>query len=378
MFNCLSINYKKADIEIRKKFAFSSEKQALFLKKSAEKGVEQAVILCTCNRCEVYFSDAEIYTIIELLSEFSDIASGEISSYIMYFKEQKAIKHLFRVASGIDSMVVGEDEILGQVKNAYAQSQQYRMTKYKFNMIFQNAVACAKKIKTETMLSKTSVSPATLAAKYAYEFCRKIENPKVMIIGASGKIGSIVLKNLISYGIFEITATVRKHGIEIPQNCCTKDIKTIPYEERYNFLDTTDCVISCTDSPHFTITAEKFSKSVRVQKNRLLIDLAVPPDIDKELYRISDNIQIADIDYFENLANENNRLKIQSVKSAEDLIDDSIDELYKHLDINDFFPYMDILKKESFEKIIYHLKDELSAEEFHNVVQSLIRLEEEN
>ena len=369
-FNAVSISYRNADVNIRKMFAFSEQTQKKFLHSLKAKGCSQAVLICTCNRCEVYFSDIDFFPVIDLLSEFSCISSDRLSTFIMSFSGKKAVRHLFRVACGIDSMVIGEDQILGQTKSAFSFSQEMKMTGYEFNTIFKGAITCAKKIKTKTNLSRTSVSPATLAGKLCYETCRNIENPKVLVIGASGKTGSIVLKNLISYGIFSVTATVRTHGIDFV-SIGKKDIKTIPYDERYNFMDSCDCIISATSGPHFTITADKFSQSISVQKNRLLIDLAVPPDIDRNVKKVSDKIKLVGIDYFENLAKENNQLKEKSVADAEEYICEDIDELSKNLDFHAFLPKLECIEKKSSKDLIFHLKSKLNSEEFHSVLMSL-------
>ncbi|MDD6345823.1 MAG: glutamyl-tRNA reductase, partial [Oscillospiraceae bacterium] len=162
--NCLSISYKNADIDIRKKFAFPEDVQKAFSEKLIYCGnVQECVILCTCNRTEVYFcgNKNSVSDVKKFLSEYSGISESDFIRYIRFFSKKNAVSHLFRVACGIESMVIGEDEILGQLKKAYSLAYENKTVSHRLNIIFQSAVTCAKKVKTDTELSKTSVSTAT-------------------------------------------------------------------------------------------------------------------------------------------------------------------------------------------------------------------------
>ena len=238
----------------------------------------EPVLLCTCNRTELYyFGNTEIGA--EILSRRSGISVSELLPKLMIFSGRKAVNHLFRVTCGIDSMVVGEDEILGQVKKAYSFSAEKIALSAETNMIFQAAVAAAKRIKTETDLSKTSVSTATLAAKTAAGF------DSVMLIGASGEIGGKILKNLLSYKNVTVYITERSHRGKYLFPADSKAV-LIDYDKRYEFADKCGCIISATSGPHFTITAEKLKNSVSAGKQLTLIDLAVPRDIDSREEKI--------------------------------------------------------------------------------------------
>ena len=181
---------------------------------------------------------------------------------IFLFYDDKAISHLYNVVSGIDSMVIGEDEILGQIKRAYAFAQRCKTTGYELNTVFQAAIACAKRIKTETALSKTSVSMATLAAN---EVARLGENVSVMVIGATGKIGTSLVKNLVSHKNISIITTLRNHNNDLTYR---NDVSAVEYNDRYKYIDKVDCLISATSSPHYTITYYDLQKCLKENKNR--------------------------------------------------------------------------------------------------------------
>lgn len=217
------------------------------------------------------------------MAEYSGFEVSRLSKQIFLFYDDKAISHLYNVVSGIDSMVIGEDEILGQIKRAYAFAQRCKTTGYELNTVFQAAIACAKRIKTETALSKTSVSMATLAAN---EVARLGENVSVMVIGATGKIGTSLVKNLVSHKNISIITTLRNHNNDLTYR---NDVSAVEYNDRYKYIDKVDCLISATSSPHYTITYYDLQKCLKENKNRLFIDLAVPPDIDREIekYQVS-------------------------------------------------------------------------------------------
>ncbi len=160
-------------------------------------------------------------------------------------------------------------------------------------MIFQGAIACAKKIKTETELSKTSVSTATLAAKEAAHYK---DNVRVMLLGASGEIGSLVLKNLLSYKNVTVLATARSHRNALEYISDDPKLELIPYEKRYERIGECDCIISATSSPHYTVTADMLSDN----ENKLFIDLAVPRDIDPAVEKLA-GARLIDMDFLRSL-----------------------------------------------------------------------------
>ena len=373
--DCLSLSYKNADVELREKLAFTGCQTAEISDRLCCLGsVQECVLLCTCNRTELYYNGNENAKdeIISILSEAAELESERLKKYLLYFSGDKAIYHLFKVASGIESMVVGEDEILGQTKKAYFAACEAGTVAYELNMIFQAAITCAKKIKTETKLSKSSVSVATLAAAEAAKNCRNI-----LVIGANGKTGSTVVKNLISYKNVNVKAAMRKyhtHGVSFSE----KAVEIIDYHKRYEYINHTDCIISATSSPHYTVTLYDLKQYVGDDKNRLFIDLAVPPDIDPAVGEYG-NARLINIDYFEELARKNNEIKLSSVREAEEIIQAETDQLKKELLFHDFLPLLDLVKEKMqqkpFEDLLYKMKSEADSNaflQFINVLKDMV------
>lgn len=368
---CISVNYKNSDVNIRKKLAFSESVQKDFLAEFiTDENVSECLIVCTCNRTELYFCGNEQSVSIaeNLLSRYCGIDCDLLKKHLYLFYADKAVCHLFRVASGIESMVIGEDEILGQIKLAYTSAKDMGMTGYELNMTFQSAMACAKKIKTQTALSKTSVSTATLAGNEIAHFKDRVN---VLVIGATGKIGTTLVKNLLSYKNVTVTATSRKHKAQTVQN--RQSIAIADYADRYSYIDSADCVVSATASPHYTITYYDLKQSIKTDKPRLFIDLAVPPDIDSTVEQIKD-LRFIGIDYFEKLAKGNNELKLDSVESAKEIIREECDVLKKDIAFHNFLPYMQTVKNKlsenSLEEIIYKFKANLPSDEFIKILDA--------
>lgn len=360
-FICVSINYKKCSEEVRGRFTFTPEVREKFL---TEHSAVSPVLLCTCNRTELYMLGG-VNEGLRLLAELSGVERSGVEGCAMLFSGEGAVRHLFRVACGVDSMVIGEDEILGQLRNAYALSSELIRLSHRVNIIFQSAVTTAKRIKTETAISKTSVSHATLAAKLAAHSAPEV---KVLLIGASGKTGTSLLKNLLSYKNVTVLATMRSHSGQAMLLPETPALTVVPYEERYSYIAECGCVISATSSPHTVLTADRLRECCAGGK--LLIDLAVPRDIDPAAAEIP-GVTLRSVDYFSSLAEDNNLRKQDSVEQAKQMIEEDIGELRKTLLLHEKLPLIrqsGALSGLTAEELLFRLKKELSAAAFAEVV----------
>lgn len=372
---CISISYKTADAVQRQPFAFSKEEAQAFLPEIlALKKVEQCVLLSTCNRTEIYVQGEEnaFSQLEELLAAACGQKADQLRLLARRYEGKKAVKHLFKVTCGIDSMVIGEDEILGQVREAYLCAAEQGAVGYELNTVFQAALACAKRIKTQTELSKTSVSVATLVAN---EVFRLQKSPKtVLLMGASGQIGAVILKNILSKGDTRVIATVRSHkGIRKDSSGL---VENVDYKDRYDYLEEADVIISATASPHYTITAGKAGEAMRTGKDRLFLDISVPADIDEKI-ALMENCRLLSLDDFRHLAEENNAKKKQAVLDAREILEEEADALFKALSFHRVSGKLADWKEKyegcSFEKILFKLRDELDSASFEAVLEALDR-----
>lgn len=363
----VSVNHKNTSTDFRQSFAFNEDKTKDFFRRLAEVGIKECVYVNTCNRCEVY-GVGKATKLLPIWAELAGISVEELKQNVLFFDGNGAVNHLFHVAAGFESMVLGEDEILRQIKSAYFYSMEEGFTGFELNTVFQSAIACAKRIKTETKLSKSSVSVASLAATKIHNFAR--ENKKVMIIGATGDTGNKVFKNLLSYGDCEIYVTKHIHQLS------AANVTTIPYEDRYKYINEMDVVVSATKSPHYTITYGKLVDIHKEERERLFIDLAVPKDIDEDILKLGKS-QLITIDDFEAIAKENNSIKLQEKESGEIIIEEEINDLLKDLIFHDNREKLKAFKNspsEDFQHFLFKYKEIATAEEFSSFVNVVTQM----
>ena len=341
--NCISISYKIAPIEIRNLLAFDFNEKAQFF----DQIEGQCVILSTCNRLEIYF-DIDINAMEEQLCRFKALDRDALMPYIATYTSAGAIRHLARVACGMDSMVLGEDEIYRQVKEAYEDARQLKKTSYTFNTIFQMVMKTVKQIKTQTGLSSTSVSIGTLAAHAVFDFGAH----SVLIIGISGKIGSITAKNILAKPNIALIGTTRQHNVSLFATYPQVTMK--PYKERYDLIPQADVIISATSSPHYTITKAELEKHIDT-KPRLFIDLAVPNDMDPHLQELP-HCTYLNIDHFQQLAKTNNQKKLGYAQRAQVTIDQGVSDILKELRMHDLIAYLPQIKEKTMESFVYSLR----------------------
>lgn len=373
---CISISFKTAPLPVRERFAFTVEEARAFGKLAVESyAIDECMVLSTCNRSEVYFEGTKdaIKEIEVLLSKFKGIEREHVVKYYMIHAKEAAVRHAFLVASGMDSMVIGEDEILGQVRDAYQLALENKTTNFVLNTVFQNAMNCSKKIKTDTNLSKTPVSVGTLVANEIFHL--PIEVKKVLIIGLSGKMGTIIMKNTYGNHGVQITGTSRN-----VTNHLTKgypSVNVVPYKERYDYVNDADVIISATTSPHYTITKEELETHLTVKKPRLYIDLSVPSDIDRAIESLPETT-FYNIDYFEVLSMNNNRKKEKEIEIGKEILEQELDETLKIIEFHKFLPDMkklkDLFMEKGFESVMYCLRDQEPYEQLGVVLGSLKRL----
>jgi glutamyl-tRNA reductase len=376
----ISISHQIAPLEIRALFAFPEEEQRQLMEQVLERKIaEECVMVSTCNRTEIYtYTDRSASNFTEmqtLLLEFADASEVEnIGDYVRFYAGRKAIQHLFQVAAGLESMVMGEDQILGQVKRAHDLARETGTCGVYLNTLFRFAVTASKKVKTETDLSRTTVSTATMAIKAAEQTLGSLHGRKVMLIGASGKIGGVVLKNLQCIEGAEVYITSRnmKQAHEDRHHKITYQV--MEYENRYDLVDEMDVIISATSSPHYTLTYEKLAKCIRTSKPRVLVDLAVPIDIEEKVEWLP-GVHRYDIDDFQELAKANNEKKQHEVLAADQILEESQLDFERWMVFQQALPQIQQLKnwmiqeaeKKGFEKAIdkmfYRLRDHSNPED---------------
>ncbi len=370
------VNYKTADIDIREKLSFvRSDRIKLLERLAGLDNVIESVLVSTCNRTEVYVflerMESGSKPIERMLCDFKELNLSKMCKYFYSYEGKKAVEHLFKVASGLDSMVLGEDQILGQIKEASETAIKLKTSSKILNTMFRFAITAAKRVKTLTSLSRNSLSIGSLAVKLLEQrYKGKLEDKTAMVIGA-GKIGCITLKNLLSKGIGSAYVTNRSHGraldlsLKIPVE--KGRIKIIDYKGRYALMDECHIVISCTESPHYTITRDLLKENISTERERIFIDLAVPRDIDNEITHIK-NLSYFNVDDLKQAAGENEILRKKEACKAEVILNEYMDEFTRWYDFRSVLPLV---------KDIQRLANEF-VQEKTNRISSLESISEED
>ncbi|WP_026074240.1 glutamyl-tRNA reductase [Brevibacillus massiliensis] len=305
----LGLNYKTAPVEIREKFTFNDDStpRALHLL-SQTKSVVESVILGTCNRTEIYVICDQLHTgrfyTRNFLAEWFGVDKEAIQPHLYIKENDEAIEHLFRVTCGLDSMVMGETQILGQVRDAFLLAQQNGTTGTVFNTLFKQAVTLAKRAHTETAIGQNAVSVSYAAIELGKKIFGSFQGKEVLIIGA-GKMSELAAKHLHSNGVSRVR--VANRTLERAAQLAEKfHGQACRLDQLPDLLLSADIVISSTGASGYVVTKEQLKPIMKQRKQRplFMIDIAVPRDLDPGLHEL-DNVFLYDIDDLEGIVASN-------------------------------------------------------------------------
>ena len=246
------------------------------------------------------------------------------------------------------------------------------------NVLFQKAVTCAKRIKTDTKLSRTPLSVATLVANEVFRFEKEGGEKQVMVIGMTGKMGNTITKNILSKPGIRVTGTVRSHHSGLMLEVKEDLIRVVDYRDRYQYMGEMDIVISATLGPHYTVTCDELRGHVSPGKKRLYIDVAVPLDMDPEIKEIQD-LTLYDIDYFETLSKNNTEIKMKELDRAKAIMEEELDGAIKEVLFHPYIRRMEELREafagKRLDTLLYEIRDHVSSEELKVILKTLAGLE---
>lgn len=386
MILLLSLSFRNTPQRIREYFAFENEDKERLLKSLCnDELIDEAAILTTCNRTEIYISTGNekhtgstINLILEKCEEIIGTDIENLRDYLIFYTGKNAVSHLYKVSAGLDSMLIGEDQILGQVKDTIEFARECNTAHIYLNTLFRDAITEAKKIKTETLISKSGVSTATLALRAAKDVVDSFDGRSLLLIGASGKIGDIVLKNALSYDFSHIYVTKRRHNIDMSPKV-TNRVSIIEYNDRYKYIEDADVIISATSGPHFTLTKDHIQDNIILGNKKVFIDLAVPCDIDERIRNL-DNIYYYNMDDMKKFADENNEKKKMSIEKASLMVDEGVEKFLKWAlfqeNLKVFSDATESLEKEmarigkkkTLEHLFYKIRDNGSLEALQSII----------
>jgi glutamyl-tRNA reductase len=324
----IGMNHKTAPLHIRERLSFSCDENSRTLNEIKEiSQVHEVMYLSTCNRVEVVANIEDSASGVEQLKSFifshGNLSHDEMKECLYIYRDHEAVRHLFRVASSLDSMIMGEPQILGQVKDAYRHCVEHKASGIILNKLLHHAFRVAKRVRTETGIANNAVSVSFAAVELAKKIFGYLSGKTVLLIGA-GEMSELAAKHLMNNGVSKIIFANRTyenavrlandfHGIPISFDLLDEKLKEV------------DIVISSTGAPGYIITEKMIVEALKRRKNRLifLIDIAVPRDVDPAVEDI-DNVFLYNIDNLQEIVDENVKNRLREADKAEAIIADEV------------------------------------------------------
>jgi len=348
-FNVLGINHKTAPVALREKVAFSEDRLLAALRTlRQELGVAEVVILSTCNRTEVYWagsaSGAE-------LSQWLERHHGnhlDLAPSLYVHQEQRAVAHAFSVASGLDSMVLGEAQILGQLKDAYRVAQEAGSTGPSLNKLFQAAFSAAKRVRSETRIGENAVSLASATVSLARRVYSDLSAHSALMVGA-GDMNALTARHFMSAGVRRMV--IANRTLARAQTLAAElKAQAVGLEDLDKELAQADIVITCTASPIALITKSAAEAAIRSRRRRpiFMVDLAVPRDIDPAVADLED-VYLFSIDDLQQLVDENRQQREVAAGGARLLIDEEVARFLSESRAHDAGPTIRALRRQAEE-----------------------------
>jgi glutamyl-tRNA reductase len=336
----LGLNHKTAPVELRECIAFSADETADALEAlKKDPLIKEILLFSTCNRVEVLLVTDESTRAVEsakkYIADYNKIPLSQFQDALYIHQGDDAVRHIFRVAASLDSMVLGEPQILGQIKIAYRTATQKKCSGVILNRLLHRTFFVAKRIRTETGIGDRAVSISYAAIELARKIFGDLDQKKALLIGA-GEMAELAVEHLIRNRIGEILIANRtfERGVELAKQFNGEAVR---FEELGDCLQTVDIIISSTGSPDFVVTRDQVKGIIRSRRNRPLffIDIAVPRDIDPQINRIT-NTYVYDVDDLKGVIEENIEDRQREAIKADRIVDEAVihfRQWYENLDV---------------------------------------------
>jgi glutamyl-tRNA reductase len=375
----VGLSHKTAPVEVRERFAFNGDALKSALTSLVDrKEIKEVMILSTCNRVEVVAESPDDRRLREFLCDFHQVQHDAIAKHLYSFRNADAIRHVFRVASSLDSMMVGEPQILGQVKEAYRIASDAGTVGMNLSALMSRAFAVAKRVRSETGISQSAVSVSYAAVELARKIFGSLSGKVVMIIGAS-KMGELAARHLRRAGVSSVLVTNRtfERAVEMAK---VFEGAAVPFEHFEDHMDRADIIISSTGAPNFIITKPLAEQVIHRRKNRpvFFIDIAVPRDIDPLVNEI-DNAFLYDIDDLQQVIADNVKERMSEAMRAEEIVAHEVDAFCTRMQSREVVPTivqlrdtLEKLRRDEIERNRRQLRDLPPEQAVDQITQALI------
>jgi glutamyl-tRNA reductase len=346
----VGLNHTTAQVAVRERLAFSDATLAEALAHFRPPEVQELVILSTCNRVELYMQtndvDASVASAVAFVAACHAVPPTQFTPYLYQLSDLEAVRHLFRVAASLDSLVLGEPQILGQVKASYLAAQAAGRTGLILAHLFERALRVAKAIRTETGISDHAVSVSYAAVELAKKIFESLQQRTVMVLGA-GDTAALAARHLVRQGVSSVFIANRtsERAVYLAQ---ALQAKAIPWEAFPEHLAYTDIVVSSTSAPHPIIEPAMVREAMRARRSRpmFFIDIAVPRDVDPAVNTL-ENVFLYDIDDLQNVVQENRRERQREALAAEEFVWQEVRQFEQWLTVRDAVPTIVALRQQA-------------------------------
>lgn len=349
----IGLNHKTANIETRERLAFNGpklEEGIIGLKNISE--VKEIALLSTCNRVEIYScvqsNPAAAENIRNFLASFHGLNRSDFDETLYAHTDENAIRHVFRVASSLDSMVVGEPQILGQLKEAFDFALSKKTTGVMLNKLMKKAISTAKRVRTETKIAENAVSISFAAVELARKIFGDLSEKSFMLLGA-GEMAELAARHLVNNGVKEVMVANRTYdrGCDLAKEFNGRAIK---FENFLHELVNTDILICSTGAPTYVLTKTDMQKVMKERKHKpvFIIDISVPRNIDPEINKI-DNAYLYDVDNLQDVVDTNINERKKEAEKAEQIINEEVEKFMRWMAALDSVPTIVALRQKADE-----------------------------
>ena len=362
----LGVNHKTTPLEIREKLALSGGYEEPLRELGSVDGVNEHYLLSTCNRVEVVYTTEQPEKTREEVLHFlfrDAVPSQDLDKYVYYYENEEAVQHLFLVASSLDSMIVGEAQILGQLKEAYRFASEQKTSGSVLNKLLHKSFFVAKRVRTETQIGASAVSISYAAVELARKIFGQLDNKSVLLVGA-GEMAELAAEHLIGQGVANVV--VANRTLERAVNLARRfNGQAVSLDELLEQLEHVDIIISSTGATGTILSKKDVKPVMRERRNRPLffIDIAVPRDLDQDINEL-DNVYLYDIDDLNNVVERNKAGRDKEAVKAERIVSEETLKFSRWLDTMEVNPTIvelrrmaDQICKTELEKTLGKMKD---------------------
>jgi glutamyl-tRNA reductase len=380
----VGLSHKTAPVEIREKLSIPEpQTESAIANLASYPHIDEVTILSTCNRLEIYIvaseTDQGVREVTQFLSEYSKIPVNSLRQHLFYLLHTDAVMHVMRVAAGLDSLVLGEGQILAQVKNTHKLGQQYNGIKTILNRLFKQAITVGKRVRTETSIGTGAVSISSAAVELAQMKVEDLAHCKVAIIGA-GKMSRLLVQHLISKGATHISIVNRSlnKAVELGNQFPEQPIKSYTLTEMMTVIAASDVVFTSTSATEPIIDRSKLELALTPNQPLMLFDISVPRNVDADVNDLA-HVQAFNVDDLKAVVAQNYESRRKMAQEAEKILDeevDSFDVWWRSLEtvstISSLRNKVEAIREQELEKALSRLGSEF-AEKHQEIIEALTR-----